>query len=189
MLTLDNGESIHVERIGKGWYSTAWKNGSNVYVQTHEDDNAKELLSHLDYPHLPKVEYLAHAGIYRWYRLPLYSKLTAAHKKAWADYKRLKTLHYEAFAAEMRGSGRDELDPQAVNYHLAELVENVPDLHRLGESIRALADACINYGRGWYIEPFQARNCAVDAGGELILLDPVYDYDLLRAKQIRERRY
>ncbi len=191
ILTLDDGTDVHIERIGSGRFSTAWKNGTAVYVQTHEQDYAKELLGHLrGTPHLPDVERIGEIGIHNWYRMPLYQKLTAAHKRAWQDFKKLKQLRLDASAAEQRRNGQNyrEFSPARVNDLFAEMVEGDAGLTTYGDSIRALADWCATYGESWLIEEFQPRNCVVDGDGKLILLDPVFDLAIIQAEQERRMK-
>lgn len=37
LLTLPDSSQVEVERIGRGRYTTAWKNGSHVYAQTNRE--------------------------------------------------------------------------------------------------------------------------------------------------------
>lgn len=198
ILTLNNGTEAHVERIGKGRYSTAWKNGSAVYVQTHEKDYGKELLCQITgKAHLPVIEHIGTEGIYNWYKMPLYQKLTAKQKEAWLDYRHLQGLQKESFSEERAAVGwRGDINPASVNDRFLDKVRQ--DVHLVNShydaAIESLVEWCSNYGETWLIEELQARNCAVDANGELILLDPVFDLAEVRADQKRkseraQRRY
>ncbi len=186
ILTLPDGVQKHVERIGKGRFSTAWKNGEHVYVQTHEQDYAKELLSHIrGKAHIPDVELIGESVLHRWYKMPLYQKLTAKSKRAWQDYKHLKQLLADAWNAELKENGyRREIQASCVNGRFQDAVQGTPGLaERYGDSIESLVIWCATYGSSWLIEELQTRNCAVDANGELILLDPVFDLNIVREQQ------
>lgn len=187
LLTLDNGEVKHLERIGRGRFSIAWRNGEAAYVQTHEDDNAKELLCHLrGTPHLPAVEHIGDMGIYRWYKMPLYEKLTAKHKRAWADYRHLQQLRLDAANGAPKSVWGARYPAREVNELFADMVESDDTLtmsERYGDTIRDLVNWCGSYGEEWLIEPLQTRNCVVDSDGELILLDPVFDMRIIREQQ------
>lgn len=192
ILTLPDGQTVHVERIGRGRYSTAWKNGTSVYVQTHEKDLGKELLCNIsETPHLPLITHLETSGIYNWYKMPLYQKLTAKHKEAWADFRHLQRLQDSAFKEERAviGYGK-ESNPANVNSLFLSKVEEDVHLTESGyaDAIGALGSWCGSYGGTWLIERLQARNCAVDAHGRLILLDPVFDLAEVRAEQEKRRK-
>ena len=186
VLTLDNGQPIHVERIGRGMYSTAWKNGTAVYIQTHEDDAAKEMLCQIhDTPHLPTVERIhsdSDTSIYNWYKMPLYQKLTSAHKRAWTDYRALQKLRIKA-SQTANFAWAKNLQCDSVNNEFLELVKQSPLAAQYEAPIEALTEWCASYSQSWLIEELQARNCAVDANGDLILLDPIFDLQIIRDQQ------
>lgn len=197
ILTLDSGEKARVERIGRGRYSTAWSNGSSVYVQTHEDDHAKEILSRITDKHLPQVEFVESTGIYNWYKMPLYQPLKSTCKRAWADFKALKQLRLDAFnSVRLDKTDKREWDTGTIGRRINESFQDMVDGHaaisaEYSDTIRHLVDWCATYGEGWLIEELQPRNCVVDPDGNLILLDPIFDLCLLRQEQNKrlERAY
>jgi hypothetical protein len=190
-LTID-GKAYRVERIGKGRYSTAWRSGDTVFVQTSEKDYGKELLCYLSgTPHLPTIEAIGSHGAYNWYKMPFYRKLTTRSTGAWADFRYLQELQKtaEQMARRTVGFRNDDHYPHICNHNLVELVEGAPILApRYSDSLAKLSDWCCNYGQSWLIETLQPRNCAVDSHGELILLDPVFDLAELRADQDRKAK-
>lgn len=192
-LTLPDGATVEVEKIGKGRYTTAWRNSHYVYLQTHENDSSKELLSRLpDNPHLPKVECL---GIfdgnspYRLFREPLYQPLTAKHRKAWELFKLVKTARDEAERESRHARAWTRSDPGTDAMELNQLFEDkivdatyIPE--PLKDAVRKLTYACANYGA--YCIEITKKNCAVDADGNLILLDPCFD--LAEVREAMEKR-
>jgi hypothetical protein len=179
-LTLPNGESVEVERIGRGRYTTAWKNSHYVYLQTHEKDSSKDLLSHLpDNKHLPKVERLGDFGRnspFRLYREPLYMPLTAKCGDAWSQFKELKRMREEAErnCRTRNGFGRFA-DAAELNYEFDTLVQDATYLSdEIKRAVTDLTYAAGNYGE--YMIEITKKNCAVDSEGNLVLLDPVFDW-------------
>lgn len=175
-ITLDSGEIVQVERIGKGRFSTAWRSGETVYLKTSDADYSKEIMSVLaeDSPrnrHLPECKFLSHDdGQFKWYVMPFYKPLTAKNKQAWDDFKALSKVSeehnsYKAEAADIRQNFQDEV-----------LASNFSQ--EIKDAVVQLCDAAANYGD--YSIEIARRNCAVDTDGNLILLDPLFDLAFIR---------
>jgi hypothetical protein len=153
-LTLDDGTTVDVERIGRGRYTTAWKNSHYVYLQTHEKDNSKDLLAHVPAnPHIPTVTPLGYFGgqsPFRLYREPLYKPLTAKDRDAWRLFKKLHQAREDAFRDTMSKAGafrRADLDAARINEALEVRVQDDADLpETIKAAIRDLAYQCANYG-------------------------------------------
>jgi hypothetical protein len=181
-LTLDKGETVQVEKIGKGRFTTAWRNCTNVYLQTHETDYSKEILSSLAHadrnPHIPDVSELGwmdNEKPYRWYKAPLYHPLTAANKIAWKQYKTLHNLTQTCWSKALYILPTNpNATAQRYNELLRESLESADLFDTLKEAVEQLIDSCYSYGTGYMIEVTK-KNCAVDDAGTLILLDPVFD--------------
>lgn len=185
-LTLPDGSTVEVERIGRGRYTTAWRNCSSVYLQTNERDYGKEIVSRLcdkHNPHIPACEQLeAPDSVHNWYKMPWYKPLTAKSGKAWEDFKALKHMWEDARRANGYDPKRtDDQDAYDTNAGFVELVEGATYLDEpLKEAVRLLVDECCNYGT--YTIEISKRNCAVDGAGNLILLDAVFDLAEVRGK-------
>jgi hypothetical protein len=182
--------TLTLDRIGKGRFTTAWRNCSNVYLQTSEQDFSKEILCDLARmnrnPHIPDIVDLGAMDgnkPYKVYREPLYQPLTARSKVAWAQFKELRDLAHEAWSETITTSGRnDGMDAQVFIEKFRAAVDNstyLPDT--LKEAISELVNQCYNYGSGYMVEVAK-HNCAVDDAGTLILLDPVFNLTQIRAK-------
>ncbi len=190
-LTLPNGETVEVERIGKGRYTTAWRNCSNVYLQTNEKDYGKEIVARLrdeHNPHLPACEQLdSSESVHNWYRMPLYKPLTAKAGRAWDDYKVLHETWEDARRAVGYKPGRtDDQDVYETNAKFGELVDDATYLSGpLKEAVRLLLDECANYGT--YTIEITKKNSAVDESGNLILLDAVFDLAEVRSQWKKKR--
>jgi len=198
MLTLNNGESIHVEQIGKGRFSEAWKNGTHVYVITRERswgvDYSKRVLTELETenPHIPKVELIGELDSDRSdvFRMPLYKPLTAKEKEAWKQFKELARLREQAWDNAFR-TGQRFNAYNAVNMceDFASLVEESEAFpEELKEAVRMLADACRE--RSTWVMEIAKRNLCVDEEGRLILLDCMFDLEVLESQrgEARKRR-
>jgi hypothetical protein len=198
VLTLDDGTRLEVERIGRGRYTIAWRNSHYAYLQVHEKDNSKELLSHLsNNPHLPKVEELgwfAGNSPYRLFREPLYQPLTAKCKAAWELFKLVKECRDEAQREHSKAHGWNHTrsdatdDARELNQLFEDKIEDatyIPD--KLKDAVRSLVYACGSYGA--YCIEITKKNCAVDAKGNLILLDPCFDLAEVRAYWAKRSRF
>jgi hypothetical protein len=187
-IALPDGKTVEVERIGQGRYTTAWANGSKVYLQTSEKDYSKEILSTISGPHIPKCDYVGNLdGPYRLYSMPKYRKVTARETpEAWAQLRELIRLREMARMEFLRaGAIPDGYD---INERFREMVDEeghvlprslVLDLHKV-------LDAAGNYGE--YTIEFRKANVAANKAGRLILLDPLFDMAEIRASQERARR-
>lgn len=190
-LTLNNGEIIPVEFIGKGRFSEAWKNCTSVYVITRArewgTDYAKEMLSHLTddetfNKHIPMVEYLGDIDGRddKVYKMPLYEKLTAKYVKAWSQFKLLEAAKEQAWNETMaKVDYRKKFNPYdcvVVNDRTIELLTEQGLDEELLEALQLLRDNITNWGTQFLFE-FEKRNLCVDSQGKLILLDCLFDYN------------
>lgn len=185
LLTLPDGSAVEVDYIGKGRYTTAWRNSHYVYLQTHEKDASKKILTTLrseKSPHLPVVELLGFMRpVYHLYRSPLYQPLTAKSRNAWATFKRI-AKHFNETRSEVNrrmGYGRD-YDANTFNEVLCEALANDDEISpEIYHAVRQLTDEAANYGE--YQIEITKKNSAVDAEGNLILLDPLFDLTEVRS--------
>lgn len=186
-LTLPDGSTVEVERIGKGRFTTAWRNCRNVYLQTHEDDSGKEILANLAFDprnkHIPACERMDSQdgnAPYRWFKMPLYHPLTAKSGQAWQDYKILHQMQEDAWGAVCCKFGRNSgNDAYEMRNTFSEMVQGSPLLSdEIKEAVQQLVDECANYGD--YSVEIVKRNCMVDDDGTLILIDPVFDLEAMR---------
>lgn len=195
VLALDDGREVEVERIGRGRYTTAWANGSHVYLQTDERDASKEMLANLARrsgrnQHLPDCHYLGELGArHRLYSMPKYRKVTARDTRvAWELLKCLITLRERA--RRLAATNDPKWDSYALNAAFRELIDDgegnnisgLPDA--LQAALLALLDEAANYGE--YTLEFRRANVAADGNGTLILLDPLFD--LREVREDSERR-
>lgn len=190
--------SVEVTRIGRGRYTTAWANGTKVYLQTSDRDASKEILSNLAVPprnpHTPDCTLLdSFAGDYRLYSTPRYRKVTARETpQAWKQLKTLIAMRDDARREACKDRSRSDL-----GYAINDAFRNIIDADQCGpaprlpaslyEALKQLLDEASRYGE--YTIEFRRANVAADADGTLILLDPLFDLaEVRRAKEERMKR-
>lgn len=199
VITLDNGLELYAQYLGKGLFTTAWSvlDGVYLFVRSkpegtdyskdilitarkdldYEEDNAKRLGKY----HLPELEELGSLDKddTRVFKSIQYEPLRASHKKAYAQFKILNKIYEETWRRVMiPGFGQNRTATgYDFNWHfLAEIEDKVdPELHA---ALRAVAEACENYGSG-YIFEINKVNVGVNQFGTLILRDIIFDLEVL----------
>jgi hypothetical protein len=192
LLTIDSVERT-VHRIGQGRYCTAWKNGTGqVWLQVNEKDFSKEILAHLTEslphnPHLPKVKYVGDFSVYRLYQSPQYFPLTAKSKDAWNMFKALSSA-WNTVKFVSHFPPRSAYDDAAAikDKFCAKVAELFPD-SPIYEAVDALVTQSYNYGA--YTIEVTKKNSAVDAVGNLVLLDPLFDLQEIRDAMNKKWRF
>ena len=154
-------------RIGKGAFTQAYKYKGRVYIKSV--DSVKECIAlfckgHRYLPAITRLDYLDDGSAV--YSMPFYHKLTKQHKEAWKQYK---TLCY--FFSEY-------------NYDTEKILDNIDKLRvsaGLKNSLIRLIEMMINYNHYENIKlELPKHNLAVTKSGRLILLDIIFDVELLR---------
>lgn len=166
---MDNYSKIfkHKNLIGKGAFTKAYKYKGRVYIKSA--DNAKECIAlfckgHRYLPAITRLEYLDDGSAV--YSMPFYNKLTKQHKAAWKQYKILQHFfnHY--------------------NYDTEQILTNIDKLKTsagLKNSLIRLIEMMANYNHYENLKLELPRyNLAVTKSGKLILLDIIFDVELLR---------
>lgn len=182
-----NGEKLTGEYLGKGTFCrAAYRVGDDVYLFVDEDDYSKEIISHIENPHIPPCEMIEHQeerGLRVW-KMPFYEKLTARHKQAWADYKRLRNIIGKVRMELIMRAGYGE--PRW--YEMPGLIaERVDFSQTLFEALESLASWLPSYGSHYAIE-LPKVNCSVGKDGQLILRDIVFSTELLDQYAAGKRR-
>lgn len=195
ILTLDNGDAVEVRRLGKGRYTEAWKAPDNVvYLKVKDGEYSKEILANLTASkqnntfHIPQCVHVSNEDVgFRWYKMPLYFPLTASNKRAWSDFKALSKMREEAGQIQMREMSKNFMAFD-INNEFNDLVQASDLSPSIKEAVDLLVNEAVNYGE--YLIEITKKNCAVDDCGNLILLDPLFDWDeVKRANKIRQRKY
>lgn len=153
--------------IGKGAFTQAYKYKNRVYIKSV--DTAKECLAlfckgHRYLPAITRLDYLDDGSAV--YSMPFYNKLTKQHKEAWKQYKIL-----QHFFGEYR-------------YKFHRILLNVDKLKvsaGLKTSLIRLIEMMANYNHYENLRlELPKHNLAVTKSGRLILLDIIFDVELLR---------
>lgn len=183
---LDNGDKITGEFIGKGAFWEAFRVKNWVYLverpNHHGTDYAKEIM--LWAPkwsgvrkHLPVIEHVGELEDFerQVYRMKYYEPLTAAHKVAWTQFKALQSAANQAYSTDW--VERKNMRSDAINRLILNNAKPfiTPALYR---ALEAIYDASLNYGDHFAFE-FATRNLKVDAKGNLILVDPIFDQEII----------
>jgi hypothetical protein len=190
-----------VKKLGAGAFATAYVTTEAsppvVYVFTPDDVYDKELLAMArdaepQNPHLPKVEKVGETRDQFIYAMPLYrAPLRKGDSPAgWKDYLVLKKCHEESWEDARRTartrSGVMTPDMTHRGYEINEATVACAERSGVGAStldaLRVLVDTASNYGSSFVFE-FTPRNLASNESGNMVLLDPLFDQEKLRAKR------
>lgn len=152
--------------IGKGAFTKAYKYKGRVFIKSV--DNAKECIALFckGYRYLPtitRLDYLDDGSAI--YSMPFYHKLTKQHKEAWKQYKILQHFFSQCY------------------YDTEKILLNADKLKTsagLKNSLIRLIEMMINYNHYENIKlELPKHNLAVTKSGRLILLDIIFDVELL----------
>jgi len=169
--------------LGKGFFTAAWKDGESVVLISSDPlKEALALFADQSLPHVPKIERLEcdRRDGSQAYRMPLYTRLSAAkHKDAWKIYKALEKA-WTAVAYKPPYDSRLAIDKS--EKILDDLIVSGAVPVSVTDALREMLDAASNYGQGIALE-FAPRNLAVDSNGQLILLDVMFDAERLSERQ------
>ena len=174
---------VSLERIGKGMFATVYRDRgdpSKVWIFVDDRAHQKQILWMLrgeaeDNPHLPSVERMGYTKDQTVYRMPFYRKLTkASAPRAWADYQAIRRCLGSLPPLDNTYDGYDR------SYRAVECVKNADVVSdELVEALELLRDTAADYGSSYAME-ISPRNLAVDEQGNLVLLDLMYDAELVR---------
>lgn len=156
--------------IGKGAFTKAYKYKGRVYIKSV--DTAKECVSlfckgHMYLPAITRLDYLDDGSAI--YSMPFYYKLKKSNKKAWEQYKTLSHFFSE------------------YNYDTGKILLNVDQLKAstgLKTSLIRLIEMMTNYNHYDNLRLELPRyNLGVTKSGRLILLDIIFDIELLKRRK------
>ena len=156
--------------IGKGVFTKAYKYKGRVYIKSV--DTAKECIALFcrGYGYLPaitRLDYLDDGSDV--YSMPFYYKLTKRHKTAWEQYKNLWNFFDEYW------------------YDTEKILLNIDQLKvstGLKNSLIRLIEMMANYNHYENLKlELPRNNLAVTKSGRLILLDIIFDVELLKRRK------
>lgn len=195
MLDLDLPMTLEVEQIGRGMFCTAYRDVRSletVYLLVDEEkDLSKEILKSCAGPYFPQLLELGQIGDRTLYRTAYYSKLRASSKVAWREYRAAAKAREAAYSETLRKMPHNQAMSNYGGVVMARTIEILqeqePQLEALADALDTLADRASNYGTGYVFE-FAPRNLAVSDGGELILLDPVFNMEETERQRVAARK-
>jgi len=160
------------EKIGKGAFSTAYRNEDVVRVVVKwrkgrkQMDYAKQALAFFagTGKHIPQIERLDFGDDWEVYELPFYQRLTKDFATAWKQFQTLRKLWQ-----------KNQVCFQQSRYaRIEKFLEMVKESNlpaSLVEDLESIIIAFSTFGEDAFLLEFSARNLAVDSDGNLILLD------------------
>lgn len=179
ILYLENGKKTEVEYLGKGRFSTCYKTSDTVYTFTNEHDYSKEAISmwcDTEIKHIPKIEYVGDSGLQRVYKMPLYKKLMAKNKKAWEQYKELQRAENKKFEfIQSIPNFNWKIHGLDIMHKMIDIIQN----EEIKEALTEIRNGISNYGLSYCFE-FPKRNLVVDENDDIILLDVVFNTELIK---------
>lgn len=156
--------------IGKGAFTKAYKYKNRVYAKSV--DKAKECIAlfckgHRYLPAITRLDYLDDGSAV--YSMPFYHKLTKQHKEAWKQYKLLQHFFNE------------------YRYETEKILDNIDKLRvsaGLKNSLVRLIEMMTSYNHYDNLKlELPKNNLAVTRSGRLILLDIIFDVELLNRRK------
>lgn len=203
MLHVEGGQSIEVERIGKGRFTVAYLETStsrelaSVFLVVNEDagDYSKHILSNCDGPYIPQLERLGYvqAGHTVW-QTRYYRRPRATDTLAWKQFRAIAKCREDAWTEVMRSTDTRKrpyytLGADVMQLTIDKLKAEYAFSGALTDALEQIAGESANYGSSYVFE-FAARNLGVDNDGGLILLDPVFDLESMeRVRQAELKRH
>ena len=183
--------AVPIQQIGKGAFSTIHRDlsdPSRVFAFVSEGAYEKEILADAHRslpknPHIPAVERFGTLTDGRMvYAMPFYVAPYRKDNAKASDHAAFNKIR--ACVSKTYASFKQR--PYQTTERMVECVEKagVPDA--ILEAVQELRDASANYGDSFGME-FSPRNVATDADGNLVLLDLLYDKDLLLRKRQAKR--
>jgi len=174
-LTLDGGEVVSAQFLGKGTFAQAYQAGKDVYVLVRDCFMKESIALFADkIPHVPDIEYLGmlDSGA-QVFKMPFYEKLRKKHAEAWSHYRTIMAVREEMILERPRGLQEDLRDT------VEKLQGRVPDA--LVRAFETIIEASLTYEETML--DLGPRNLAVDSDGCLILLDILFQPKVLKQKR------
>jgi hypothetical protein len=187
-ITLPGGKKKLGRFLGRGRFSNVFDIGPSVIIYTHHGDLSKDILSHCDLgepnPHIPPMEYLGQVfngtiDVYKskWYITPVTKAI--AGPLTWGYMKELHRIHDEA-AGVFTGDLIKKDQCIDFNYYIAEHAR-VPD--KLKEALICLTESAQDWGKYYLFDDFRPRNLGLDRKNNLVLLDAMFDAELMQKQR------
>lgn len=177
--------SEQVKLIGRGQYSKVYRsieNPNTVYILSPESDHVKEILTHIDSPHVPYMRTLEdHYSRGTWYNC-YQTEYTETPKKehggAYILAKQLNSIRDKVVNKHLcDGTFRSLRKDERLFEISAEIIESIKADDSIPESIKDALDLIESwmtaYGANCMLE-FQLRNLGVKNDGTLVLRDIVF---------------
>ena len=167
------------KKIGKGAFTTAYRKGNTVYAVSR--DSSKECIAlFCKGKHIPKIERLKY-NEYSLYKMPFYKKCTKKDTpESWEQYKQIRKMldKWSELTRMLALSGITKVLQQDVSKFNTFVHSHKTIKLSLRKAIVQMVENYFNYVDAVYLE-ISPRNIAVNSRGTLVLLDIMYDKELL----------
>ena len=156
-----------------------------AFVKDDENEYGQEILATVGFEskHLPRVKKLGGTATEYVYKTPLYDRLRASHKTAWAQYRVLQTCNDEA-RRQVRGKLKDWQFIQSGGYEVMSKTIECAERHKvvttaMRHDLEAVRDTAANYGADWTFG-FSPGVLGVDKRGNLVFVDILYSPEVIQ---------
>jgi len=173
-------ESHDAEFLGRGSFATCYRIGNRVYsfVKNGDKNNdySKEAIAEFASGlHVPDIrsEGDSQDEKHKIYSMPFYSRLMKESPFAWQQAKKLQVIWKRILSSSAWQGSKNTWGYEYNNKIIdAARIEGLPE--SIIESLESIGNACANYGDKYFFE-FSNRNLKIDAQGNLIFLDIVFN--------------
>lgn len=200
LIDLGNGRRAVAQFIGRGRFTTAFRAKRSVYLYTFHDDFSKSILAHTfrqygTNPHLPEIERI---GRMKWkgqqcnvYKARYYKPITTETGLTRANREIINTLQelHEAACTEFKGDIVKTYQSSEFNQFITQGDGSMRLPYAIRAALEALAEVALDWGDHYIFDSFKLRNLALDGKGQLIMIDPLFDFDkIMQDHRVRSRR-
>ena len=202
VLTFPDGRRVEVKKVGQGHFARVYLTRRRPYrvfaiIKDDAGDWSKDILAEINRDtsskHLPKVEKVGLTYDGNVYEMPLYQMplRKADSPEAWRQYRALKACWDDALGnAARKGGWRTGIiyEGYRINQDTIECARKARVGRGLVRALQLLADQAANYGSSMMFE-FAPRNLGTDSRGNLILVDTLFDMEVIaREHQAKQRQ-
>lgn len=187
--------TIAVRHLGEGSFATAWQDvavPSRVWVRVPwaSEDFSKELVARLlqkmDNPHLPFIRQVGRDEAATFYVMPFYHMPLRKENlsvEGWAQAKALRACHRAVYSNVWKWGMDVSVKAREDILACAKRDPVLSASPLLLEALEGLHEFAHDYGRGAAFDSFTPRNLGADSEGRLVLVDAIFNQDVLARRK------